>query len=82
MRNGASPHTATPIILGEKTDLTLAANMFYDVTPAAFHTLSEPARAALARDNWFSARAVPSAAPTRRRGARPGQAPPGLAGQR
>jgi serine/threonine protein phosphatase PrpC len=71
-RNGVSPHTAAPIILGEKADLTLAANMFYDVTPAAFRTLSEPARAAIARDNWFSgARAVRSAAPAQSRGSRP-----------
>jgi hypothetical protein len=81
MRNGGSPHTPTPIILGEKTDLKLAANMFYDVTPAAFHTLSEPARAALTRDNWFSARAVPPAAPPRSRGTRGGQAQTGQAGQ-
>jgi PPM family protein phosphatase len=52
-RNGVSPHTPAAIILGEETDLTLAANMFYDVTPAVFRTLSEPVRKAIARDNWF-----------------------------
>jgi serine/threonine protein phosphatase PrpC len=49
MRNGG----ASPIILGEATAVDLAANMFYDLTPAAFRTLDEPARAALVRENWF-----------------------------
>jgi hypothetical protein len=74
-RNGVSPRTPTPIILGETTDLRLASNMFYDVTPAAFRTLSEPARAAITRDNWFSdSRASRSGSPARSRGARGGQA--------
>jgi serine/threonine protein phosphatase PrpC len=71
-RNGASPHTPAPIILGAKTDLRIAANMFYDVTPAAFRGLSQPARAAITRDNWFSAAHAPRpAAPGR--SPRPGQ---------
>jgi PPM family protein phosphatase len=71
-RNGGSPHTPAPIILGEKIDLSLASNMFYDLTPAAFRTLSEPARAAIARNNWFAdTRAPRSAAPARSRGSRP-----------
>jgi len=71
MRNGASTQTPAPIILGEKTDLRLAANMLYDVTPAAFRTLSEPARAAIVRDNWFADTHAPrSASPARSPSAR------------
>jgi hypothetical protein len=81
-RNGVSPQTAAPIILGENADLKLASNMFYDLTPAAFRALGESDRDAIARDNWFSA-SHPSrtAAPARPRGAgqqpgRPGPAVP------
>ena len=59
------PHTTAAIVFGEETGLTLVSNMFYDVTPAAFRTLSEPARAAIARDNWFAA-AHPSRSPAAR----------------
>ena len=70
-RNGVSPNTPAPIILEEKTDLRLAANVFYDVTAAAFRALGEPVRAAIARDNWFSDPHGPRAAtPQRSRGTR------------
>jgi serine/threonine protein phosphatase PrpC len=71
-RNGASPDMAAAIILGDETGLTLDANVFYDMTPAGFRTLSEPARAAIARDNWFWS-AHPTRAPesVRPRGSRP-----------
>lgn len=73
-RNGASPDTPTPIILGQKADLSFAANVCYGITPAAFRSLSEPVRTALARDNWFFDPHVPrSAAPARSRGQRGGQ---------
>jgi hypothetical protein len=52
-RNGASPHTLSPVIFGEEPDLTFEANVFYGITPAAFRSLSEPVRATIARDNWF-----------------------------
>ena len=71
-RNGASPHTPAAIVFGDATDLTLASNMFYDVTPAAFRTLSEPVRTAIARDNWFAAAHAPrSPGSTHPRGSRP-----------
>jgi serine/threonine protein phosphatase PrpC len=76
-KNGASPNTPAPIILGEAIDLTLARNMFHDITPAAFRTLGEPARAAIARDNWFAdARAARPgvAAPSRSRSRPSGRA--------
>jgi serine/threonine protein phosphatase PrpC len=69
-RNGASPHTAAAIVFGEEADLTLASNMFYDVTPAVFRTLSEPARAAIARDNWFAAGHPPRSPAGRPNGSR------------
>jgi hypothetical protein len=52
-RNGASPYTPAPVILGENADLHFAANVLYGITPAAFRSLSEPVRTALSRDNWF-----------------------------
>jgi serine/threonine protein phosphatase PrpC len=71
-RNGVSPHTPAAIIFGAETDLTLAANMFFDMTPAAFRTLSDPERAAIARDNWFAAGHPPrSSGSGRPRGSRP-----------
>jgi serine/threonine protein phosphatase PrpC len=71
-RNGVSPHTPAAIVFGTETDLMLASNMFYDVTPAVFRTLSEPERTAIARDNWFAAAhaARPPGSP-RPRGSRP-----------
>jgi hypothetical protein len=73
-RNGVSPYAPTPVILGENADLSFAANVFYGISPAAFHSLSEPVRAALTRDNWFLDAHVPrSAAPTRSRGQRGAQ---------
>ena len=79
-RNGASPAIPAAVILEETVDLRLAANMFHDVTPAAFRALSEPARAALTRDNWFAETRAPRALPPAR--SRGGQAPrPGPLGQ-
>ena len=73
-RNGASPYTPTPVILGENADLSFAANVIHGITPAAFHSLSEPARTALTRENWFLDPHVPrAAAPTRSRGRRGAQ---------
>ncbi len=73
-RNGVSPNAPMPVILAENADLTLAANVFYGITPAAFRALSEPVRAALARDNWFLDPHVPRApAPAQSRGQRGGQ---------
>jgi hypothetical protein len=72
MRNGGSPYTPAPIILGENTDLTIVANMFHDLTPSAFRALSDPARASLTRDNWFPhPRGPRSSTPPRSRGSRP-----------
>lgn len=70
-RNGASPQTAAPVILGERAELTLAANMFHDMPPTAFGGLSDADRAALVRDNYFpDTHPVRSAAATRGRGSR------------
>jgi serine/threonine protein phosphatase PrpC len=52
-RNGAAPSALTPIIIGDNTNLQFAANVFYGMTPGAIRTHTEPARAALVRDNWF-----------------------------
>jgi serine/threonine protein phosphatase PrpC len=71
MKNASSPRTAAPIILEERTDLSFAGNIFHDVPPAAFRSLSEPARVAVSRDNWFSDRRAPRAAPPRPRGSQP-----------
>ena len=73
-RNGASPSAPTPVVIGEHADLTLAANVFYGITPAAFGSLTEPVRTALARDNWFLDPHVPrTPAPARPRAQRGGQ---------
>jgi PPM family protein phosphatase len=71
MKNAASPHTPAAIILDERTDLSFAGNIFHDVAPAAFRSLSEPARVAVSRDNWFSDSRASRATPPRSRGSRP-----------
>jgi PPM family protein phosphatase len=73
-RNGASPYTPAPVVLGQNADLSFSANVIYGIAPAAFHSLSEPAWTALTRDNWFlDAHAPRAAAPTRSRGQRGAQ---------
>jgi serine/threonine protein phosphatase PrpC len=71
MKNAISPRTPAPIILEEETDLSFAGNIFHDVPPAAFRSLSEPARVAVSRDNWFSDARASRATPPRSRGSRP-----------
>jgi len=74
-RNGTSPYAPAPIILAQTADLSFAANVLYGITPAAFHSLSEPVRAAVIRDNWFldphAARSTPSPRSRGQRGAQP-----------
>jgi serine/threonine protein phosphatase PrpC len=72
-RNAASPAVPAAVILEEAIELRLAANMFQDVTPQAFHALSGAARAALTRDNWFVETRSPRALPPAR--SHGGQAP-------
>jgi hypothetical protein len=67
-RNGTSPSALTPIDIeyrgdsrgnasgdrsGDGTNLQFAANVFYGMSPGAIRLPTEPARAALLRDNWF-----------------------------
>jgi serine/threonine protein phosphatase PrpC len=65
-RNGASPRTPTPVVLGEQVDFRFEANVLYGITPAAFHSLSEPVRTILVRDNWFIDPHQPRSAPAAR----------------
>jgi hypothetical protein len=71
-RNGASARVHGAFAIDAAADARFAGNVFHDVSSDAFGRLSDSARAALARDNWFAAardpRATASAPPRARRG--------------
>jgi hypothetical protein len=71
-RNSESPYTRMPIIVDQTARISIAANVFSGISPA-FHSLADPVRAALLRDNWFLDRDAPrSDASARGRGPRGG----------
>ena len=54
MRNGTSEHVRRSFIIDEAANPIITGNVFQDVSREAFGGLSDGARAALGRDNWFA----------------------------
>jgi hypothetical protein len=68
MRNGGSATARTALLLETGAQAVFTRNVFHGVAAAAFVTLDDAARAALARDNWFieaAPRESPREAPQR-----------------
>ena len=72
IRNGASERVSAALIIEEHAEPRFSGNVFHGIGPNLFGALSEPARIALVRDNWFpdspDPRSTTSTVPRGRRG--------------
>jgi serine/threonine protein phosphatase PrpC len=71
IRNGMSERVPAAVIVEADARPHFSGNVFHGISPRVFMTLSEAARAALVRDNWFldsqDVRSATSSAPHRQR---------------
>jgi serine/threonine protein phosphatase PrpC len=72
IRNGMSERVPAAVIVEADARPRFSGNVFHGISPRVFMTLSEAARTALVRDNWFldsqDVRSAASPAPHRQRG--------------